>query len=74
MDTEMQERIRRLSAADFPRVDEYRQMEREGKLVDPKRAARVVAYLTLPETHRNGQALSYDDADLASAVEDALPA
>lgn len=73
MDTEMQERLRRLSAADFPRVDEYRQMEREGRLIDPKSAARVVAYLTLPDTRRNGQALSFDDDDLAGAVEDALP-
>lgn len=74
MDTEMQERLRRMSSTDFPRADEYRQMEREGKLIDPKRAARVVAYLVLPATRRNGQAVSYDDADLVSAVDEALPA
>ena len=70
--TAMQERIRRQSADDFPRVEEYRQLESEGRLADPKIAARAVAYLVLPATHRNGQALSYDDADLARAVEDAL--
>ena len=73
MDTEMQERLRRMSTSEFPRADEFRQMEREGKLIDPKRAARFVAYLALPATQRNGQALQYDDADLARAVEDALP-
>ena len=74
MDTEMQARLRRHSTADFPRADEYRQLESEGKLIDPKRAARVVAYLTLPDTRRNGQALSSDDEDLAAAVDEALPA
>src|SRR4051812_7703375 len=73
MDTEMQERLRRMSSTDFPRADEYRQMEREGKLIDPRVAARVIAYLVLPNTRRNGQALDYDDADLASAVDEALP-
>jgi len=32
-----------------------------------------VAYLALPTTQRNGQALQYDDTDLARAVQDALP-
>ncbi len=74
MDTEMQERLRRLNADDFPRAEEFRQMEREGRLIDPKRAARTVAYLALPSTQRNGEALQYDDADLERAVEAALPA
>jgi len=74
MDTEMQGRLRRRSTADFQRADEYRQMETEGKLIDPRRAARVIAYLTLPETRRNGQTLSYEDADLTGAVDEALPA
>ncbi len=73
LDTEMQERIRRASTEDFPRADEYRRLEREGRLRDPKDAARVVSYLALPSTQRNGQALAFDDADLARAVEDALP-
>jgi len=72
LDTDMQERIRRVSTADFPRADEYRQMQREGRLIDPKIAARVVAYLVLPATHRNGEALSFDEPDLARAAEDAL--
>jgi NAD(P)-dependent dehydrogenase (short-subunit alcohol dehydrogenase family) len=74
VDTEMQERLRRMSVSDFPRADEYRQLEREGRLVDPKRAARPVVYLALPSTQRNGQALNYDDPDLVRAVEAALPA
>lgn len=73
MDTEMQERIRRASTADFPRADEFRQMQREGRLRDPRVAARVIAYLALPATERNGQVLKFDDADLVRAVEDALP-
>jgi len=73
MDTLMQERIRRLDVSDFPRADEFRQMEREGRLIDPKSAARAVAYLALPATQRNGQALSHGDADLERAVTAALP-
>ncbi|HET7699582.1 MAG TPA: SDR family oxidoreductase [Candidatus Limnocylindria bacterium] len=73
LDTPMQEVIRRQRPEDFPRVEEYRRLEGEGRLADPRDAARVVAYLSLPTTHRNGQALAFDDADLARAVEDALP-
>ncbi len=73
MDTEMQERIRRTSSEDFPHAEEYRQLEREGKLIDPKIPARAIAYLALPSTRRNGQALQYDDPDLVRAVEAALP-
>jgi NAD(P)-dependent dehydrogenase (short-subunit alcohol dehydrogenase family) len=74
LDTEMQERIRQLSSADFPRADEYRELKQTGKLIDPRRAARVIAYLALPSTQRNGQVLQHDDADLARAVEEALAA
>jgi NAD(P)-dependent dehydrogenase (short-subunit alcohol dehydrogenase family) len=74
MDTEMQERLRRMDVRDFPRAEEYRQLQREGRLIDPKRAARAVAYLALPSTARNGRALSYDDPELVRAVEAALPA
>jgi hypothetical protein len=70
----MQERIRRLSTEDFPRADEFRQMQREGRLIDPKIAARVVAYLGLPATQRNGEALRFDEPDLTRAAEDALTA
>jgi NAD(P)-dependent dehydrogenase (short-subunit alcohol dehydrogenase family) len=73
MDTDMQERIRRTASSDFPRADEYREAAREGRLIDPKAPARAIAYLVLPSTQRNGQVLEYDDDQLRSAVESALP-
>jgi len=73
LDTEMQERVRRASTEDFPRAEEHRAMQREGRLRPPRDAARVVAYLALPATERNGATLHWDDADLAGAVEAALP-
>jgi NAD(P)-dependent dehydrogenase (short-subunit alcohol dehydrogenase family) len=73
IDTPMQERLRR-AGADFARAEEFQEMQREGRLRDPKKAARDIAYLVLPETKRNGQALDWNDADLARAVEAALPA
>ena len=73
MDTDMQERLRR--AGDDPsRADEFQKIQREGRLRDPKQAARDIAYLVLPGTQRNGQALEWSDPDLARAVEAALPA
>lgn len=73
LDTQMQERLRRASTADLPRSDEYRAIQREGRLRAPKDAARVIAYLALPGTLRNGETLHWDDADLARAVEAAFP-
>jgi NAD(P)-dependent dehydrogenase (short-subunit alcohol dehydrogenase family) len=73
LDTAMQERIRRARSEDYPRADDHRAMEREGRLIDPRAAARAIAYLLLPATQRNGQALVHGDAELARAVEDALP-
>jgi NAD(P)-dependent dehydrogenase (short-subunit alcohol dehydrogenase family) len=73
MDTEMQERIRRMPVEDFPRAEEHRELERAGRLIDPKAAARVVAYLALPSTQRNGQALTRNDPDLDRAVAAAFP-
>ena len=73
MDTEMQEQIRRTSTEDFPRSDEYRVAHREGKLSDPKVPARAVAYLALPSTRRNGEALEWSDEELRRAVEAAIP-
>lgn len=70
--TEMQRRLGRARAEDFPRAEQFREMEREGRLVDPRMAARTIAYLALPGTQRNGQAVERDDAELARAVEDAL--
>jgi NAD(P)-dependent dehydrogenase (short-subunit alcohol dehydrogenase family) len=73
MDTEMQARMRRLSAEDFPRVEEFRALEREDRLVDPRVPARTIAYLVLPSTKRSGEALNSDDPTLQRDVENALP-
>lgn len=73
LDTAMQERIRRARSEDYPRAEDHRTMEREGRLIDPRAAARTIAYLLLPGTQRNGQVLEHDDPELAKAVEDALP-
>ncbi|HEV8535907.1 MAG TPA: SDR family oxidoreductase [Candidatus Limnocylindria bacterium] len=73
MDTEMQERIRRTSTADFPRSDEYRAAQKEGKLKDPRVPARVVAYLVLPSTQRNGEHLEWSDEALRREVESVVP-
>ncbi|HUQ42714.1 MAG TPA: SDR family oxidoreductase [Candidatus Limnocylindrales bacterium] len=73
LDTEMHERTRGRAGQDA-RSEEFHQAHSEGRLRDSKSAARDVAYLTLPATERNGQTLQYDDADLARAVEAALPA
>jgi NAD(P)-dependent dehydrogenase (short-subunit alcohol dehydrogenase family) len=73
IDTPMQERLRR-AGEDFARAEEFQQMQREGRLRDPKQAARDIAYLVLPDTQRNGQALEWSDPDLTRAVEAALPA
>jgi NAD(P)-dependent dehydrogenase (short-subunit alcohol dehydrogenase family) len=74
IDTDMQERLRRAVGDELARADEFQQMQREGRLRDPKKAARDIAYLVLPQTQRNGQALDWSDEDLARAVEAALPA
>ena len=73
VDTAMQRRLQRASNEDFELADEYRELQRTGRVRDPKDAARVIAYLVLPTTHRNGEVLQFDDPDLAAAVEDALP-
>jgi NAD(P)-dependent dehydrogenase (short-subunit alcohol dehydrogenase family) len=73
IDTEMQERIRRTSSADFPRGDEYRAAQREGKLKDPKEPARAVAYLVLPSTQRNGEAVEYTDEEFRREAEAKIP-
>jgi benzil reductase ((S)-benzoin forming) len=74
MDTEMQERIRRTPTSEFPRSDEYRQAQREGKLKDPKESARAIGYLVLPSTERNGQTLEFGDDALRREIEAAVPA
>ena len=74
MDTEMQERVRRTSTADFPRSDEYREAHRAGKLNDPKIPARTIAYLVLPSTLKNGAVLEQSDDTLRGEAEQAVPA
>ena len=72
MDTAMQERIRKATPQEFPRVEEYRQAHREGRTKDPHDTARIVAYLCLPETQRNGAVLEVDDHDIAGQADAAL--
>src|SRR5438034_8574942 len=74
MDTEMQERIRRTSTTDFPRSDEYRAAEREGKLKDPQEPARAVAYRGIPSTERSAQHRELAGAGLRQEVDRAVPA
>ena len=72
MDTGMQERIRRATPEEFPRVQEYRDAHRDGRTKDPHDPARVVAYLCLRETLRNGAILEVDDPDIAREADAAL--
>lgn len=72
MDTAMAERVRRSSPEDFPRVEEFRQAHRQGLLKDPHDPARVVAYLCLAATSRNGAIVEIGDDALSTAAEIAL--
>jgi NAD(P)-dependent dehydrogenase (short-subunit alcohol dehydrogenase family) len=74
VDTEMQERLRRFVGQDPARNAEHEEMQRAGRLRPPKLAARDIAYLVLPDTQRNGQAVEWSDPDLTRAVDAALPA
>jgi len=69
MDTQMQDRIRRASAADFPRVEEFRELHQQGKLRAPREVARAVAYLCAPAAGRNGQIVEYADEELRKEVD-----
>ncbi|MBU6424255.1 MAG: SDR family oxidoreductase [Chloroflexota bacterium] len=69
MDTAMQERIRRSAAEDFPRVEEFRELERQEKLRDPHEPARVLAYLASPQAERNGQIVEMTDEALRAEAE-----
>jgi len=62
IETALQERIRRASPEDFPRVEEYREAKRTGQVGDPKDRARVIAYLVSEAAKRNGQILEADEA------------
>jgi NAD(P)-dependent dehydrogenase (short-subunit alcohol dehydrogenase family) len=72
METAMQERIRESSPEQFPRVEEYREAHRLGLVKDPHDPARVVAYLCLPATERNGAILEIGDTEIVAAAEAAL--
>jgi len=72
METAMQKRIRSSSALAFPRVEEYQEAHRMGLVKDPRDPARVVAYLCLPATERNGAILEMSDAAIAKDAEAAL--
>src|SRR4029079_10259642 len=74
MDTDMQERIRRTYTSDFPASDEYRAAQHEGKLKHPKEPARAIAYLALPSTERNGEALAWSDETFRREAEAKIPA
>ena len=69
MDTAMQERIRRAHAEDFPRVEEFRELQRQGKLPAPRDAARTIAYLASGRASRNGQIVEIADEELRREVD-----
>ena len=69
MDTPMQERIRRSSVHDFPRVEEFREAQRTGRLRDPRVPARMIAYLASRAAERNGAVLEADETLEREALE-----
>jgi len=73
VETALQERVRRSSPEDFPRVEEYREAKRAGQVADPKDRARIVAYLVSDGAQRNGQIVEPDEA-LERVVAEALDA
>jgi NAD(P)-dependent dehydrogenase (short-subunit alcohol dehydrogenase family) len=74
METEMQERIRATTTEQFPAGDDFRERHRKGLIRDPHEPARIVAYLCLPTTERNGAILEIGDAELAREAETVLGA
>ena len=72
METAMQEKIRGTSTAEFPAGDEFRERHRQGLVKDPHDPAKLVAYLCLPATARNGAVLEIGDAEIAAAAAAAL--
>lgn len=69
VETALQERIRRASPEDFPRVEEYREAKRTGQVGDPRDRARVIAFLASPGATYNGQILE-PDAKLEHAAQE----
>jgi NAD(P)-dependent dehydrogenase (short-subunit alcohol dehydrogenase family) len=72
METAMHERIRQSSPEEFPSVEEHREAHRQGRVKDPHDPARVVAYLCLAETQRNGAVVEIGDTEIVAAAEAAL--
>ena len=72
MDTAMQERIRRATPDEFPRVGEFREAHAAGRVPDPHGPARIVAYLCSSRAARNGETLDVGDAELQRAADEAL--
>ncbi len=69
IETAMQERIRRASPEDYPRVEEHREAKRTGQVADPGDRARLVAYLASEATQKNGQILEPDETLEREAAE-----
>ena len=69
IETALQERIRRASPEDYPRVEEHRARKRAGLVGDPKDRARLIAYLVSEPARRNGQVLEADEALERDAAE-----
>lgn len=72
MDTAMQERIRRATPDEFPRVGEFREAHAAGRVPDPHGPARIVAYLCSPAGARNGATLEVTDLELQRAADEVL--
>ncbi len=72
LDTGMQERIRRATPEEFPRVAEFREAHASGRVQDPHGPARIVAYLCSPGGARNGATLEVGDPELQRAAAEAL--
>lgn len=72
MDTAMQERIRRSTPDQFPRVGEFQAAHAAGRVPDPHGPARIVAYLCSPAAAYNGATLDVTDPELQRAADLAL--
>ena len=72
IDTAMQERVRQATPEQLPRVEDFREAHRKGLVKDPHDPARVVAYLCLAGTQRNGAILEIGDTEVTAAAEAAL--
>lgn len=72
METDMQERVRRSSVHDFPRVEEFREAHRTGDVQDPTIPARVVVHLAASGPEYNGQIVDARDPAVERAANETL--